>query len=109
MWQRKEVSTNRVLFYYILAIVLPCIGLGILAFRGILNDQALLERENQRRIQEVVDDLSSTMILYFDSIEQTFISLSKPENILGDVFYFNDELAVYSENNSMLKVYLLLY
>jgi len=40
-----KVKGKRIIFYYALAIFLPCFFLGILAFRGIKNDQALVERE----------------------------------------------------------------
>ena len=73
MWRRKEVSTNKILVYYILAIVIPCIGLGILAFRGIRNDQALLERENLRSWKEIGEETSRHTNALLDSIERDFI------------------------------------
>ena len=47
MSENKEIGGRKILVYYILAIVLPCIALGILAFRGIRNDRALVEKENR--------------------------------------------------------------
>jgi len=49
---REEIKRKRIIIFYILAIVLPCLILGILAFRGIKNDQALVEREQRVKLME---------------------------------------------------------
>ena len=89
MWQRKEVSTNKILIYYTLAIVIPCIGLGLLAFRGIRNDQALVERENQRRLQDVGESITTYLLDQLDAIEQSFQLLEK-EEIPASSSHFHD-------------------
>lgn len=43
MKKKGEIQKKRIIIDYVLAIVLPCLILGILAFRGIENDQALVE------------------------------------------------------------------
>ncbi len=48
----KPVSRRRkIIFYYLIAVVLPGIVLGYMAFRGIRNDQALREKENLRKLE----------------------------------------------------------
>jgi len=52
MKSRKPVSRRRkIIFYFLIAVVLPGIILGYMAFRGIRNDQALRENENLRKLQ----------------------------------------------------------
>jgi hypothetical protein len=52
MKKKGEIQRKRIIIYYVLAIVLPCLILGILAFRGIKNDQAVVEREQRRNLLE---------------------------------------------------------
>jgi len=40
--KKGEIQRKRIIIYYALAIVLPCLMLGILAFRGIKNDQVVV-------------------------------------------------------------------
>jgi signal transduction histidine kinase len=42
---------RKIILYYTLAVVLPGIVLGYMAYRGIRNDQALREKENLRRLE----------------------------------------------------------
>ncbi len=42
---------RKIILYYALAVVLPGVVLGFLAYRGIRNDQALREKENLRRLE----------------------------------------------------------
>jgi signal transduction histidine kinase len=42
---------KKIIMYYTLAVVLPGIFLGYMAYRGIRNDQALREKENMRRLE----------------------------------------------------------
>lgn len=47
------MKRKRIIIYYVLAIFLPCLFLGIIAFRGIKNDQAVDAsiQERGRQIQ----------------------------------------------------------
>jgi signal transduction histidine kinase len=48
----KPISRRRkIILYYLIAVVLPGIILGYMAFRGILNDQALREKENLKKLK----------------------------------------------------------
>jgi len=42
---------QKIILYYALAVVLPGIILGYMAFRGMRNDQALREKENLRKLE----------------------------------------------------------
>lgn len=42
---------QKIIFYYTLAVVLPGIILGYMAFRGIRNDQALREKESRKKLE----------------------------------------------------------
>lgn len=70
MRNRREIKRDRIIAYYILVIVLPCLILGILAFRGVKNDQALVESEQREKLAEASQDI----------IKQTDASLLLVEN-----------------------------
>lgn len=70
MRNRREIKRDRIIAYYILVIVLPCLILGILAFRGVKNDQALVESEQRKKLAEASQDI----------IKQTDASLLLVEN-----------------------------
>lgn len=69
-----------IVIYYALAIFLPCLILGILAFRGIKNDQALVEREQMRKLhetgQQIIHDTES-FLLTLDKSFTEIIELTK--------------------------------
>lgn len=57
---------RKIILYYTLAVVLPGIVLGYLAYRGIRNDQALREKENLRRLE-----MNSRA--FFNEIDTSFV------------------------------------
>ena len=57
---------RKIILYYTLAVVLPGIVLGYLAYRGIRNDQALREKENRRRLE-----MNSQA--FFNEIDTSFV------------------------------------
>ena len=71
-----KISTGkrrRILFHFFLGIGLPSLLLGYLAFRGIQNDQALLEKERlstHRGISELITKSIDEKLL---DVEQSFI------------------------------------
>ena len=69
------MKRKRIIFYYVLAIVLPCLILGILAFRGIKNDQALVEREQRRNLLEAGQQIIRETDTYLSSIENSFAEI----------------------------------
>jgi signal transduction histidine kinase len=70
-----KTKRKGIIVYYALAIVLPCLILGILAFRGLKNDQALVEREKRRDLQEVGQQIILDTEAYLSSIESSFIEI----------------------------------
>jgi len=64
---------KKIILYYILAVVLPGIILGYMAYRGIRNDQALREAESRRRLemdnQDFFSGVYSSLIKFMN--EQT--------------------------------------
>lgn len=67
MKSNKPVSRRKkIILYYTLAVVLPGILLGYLAYRGIRNDQALREKENLRRLE-----MNSQA--FFNEIDTSFV------------------------------------
>jgi signal transduction histidine kinase len=61
---------QKIILYYTLAVVLPGIVLGYLAYRGIRNDQALREKENLRRLeinsQAFFNEIDSGFVQFID-------------------------------------------
>ena len=76
---------QKIIMYYILAVVLPGILLGYMAYRGIRNDQALREKENLKKLE--VNSLD-----FFAEIDSGFVRLmtgyatdkSLPYSLQGD-------------------------
>lgn len=86
-----EIKRKRLIFLYILAIVIPCLLLGILAFRGIKNDQALVEREQRRILLETSHQIIQETDAYLLSIENNFNELI--DNIITpQKTFFTDSL-----------------
>ena len=67
-----KTKRKGIIVYYALAIVLPCLILGILAFRGIKNDQALAEREQRRDLLETGQQIILETEAYLSSVENSF-------------------------------------
>lgn len=63
---------RKIILYYTLAVVLPGIVLGFLAYRGIRNDQALREKENLRRLEMNSQD-------FFSEIDSSFVQFIKEQ------------------------------
>jgi signal transduction histidine kinase len=63
---------RKIILYYTLAVVLPGIVLGFLAYRGIRNDQALREKENRRRLEMNSQD-------FFNEIDSSFVQFIKEQ------------------------------
>ena len=60
------LQKQKIILYYSLAVVLPGILLGYMAYRGIRNDQALREKENRRKLEMYSQD-------FFTSIDSGFV------------------------------------
>ena len=73
--KKGEIQRKRIIVYYVLAIVLPCLILGILAFRGIQNDQALVEREQRRKLTEAGQQIIKDTEDYLSSVENSLAGI----------------------------------
>jgi len=124
MKKKGETKRQRILIYYALAIVLPCLILGFLAFRGIKNDQALVEREQRSNLLEAGQQIIRETDAYLSSIESRsaviFDSVDIPRNkifydsllskfitqnhVVAGVFYISGAGELFLLNNGMVYV-----
>jgi len=73
MVPRNPVSRRqKITLYYTLAILIPGIVLGYLAYRGILNDQALREKESRRNLERISQN-------FFAAIDSSLVHFMKTE------------------------------
>lgn len=86
---KTQISKKKIILYYSLAIVLPSIILGALAFRGVINDQALKEKESRRQLTEAGTNIISAFDLLIINTEEQFLNnsvlTSTPQ--LGSIFF----------------------
>ena len=75
MKKKGEIKRQRILIYYALAIVLPCLILGFLAFRGIKNDQALVERAQRNNLLEAGQQIIRETDTSLSSMENSFAAI----------------------------------
>ena len=54
-------ARTRILLLFFLGIAVPSFLLGYLAFRGIQNDQALVERERQNRHRQIAELIADSL------------------------------------------------
>ncbi len=73
MPKKIRIRKSKILFYYFLAIVLPSVVLGALAFRGVINDQAINEREIRQQLTEAGGNIISESNLFLSGIEKEFL------------------------------------
>jgi signal transduction histidine kinase len=99
MKRKGEVKRQRVIIYYVLTIVLPCLILGILALRGIKNDQALVEREQRSNLLEVGQKIIMETDDYLQSVESRFKELTGMINIPQKTIFTDSLLIQFIANN----------
>ena len=86
----KAISgNNRLLIYFMFLIILPGIILSVLAFRGIQNDQAIIEREKRRTLEKEGEFLVSYIREYLDNSNEILISSLDQSNGISDSIYLN--------------------
>ena len=79
---------KRIVFLFLFGIVLPCLLLGYLAFRGVQNDRALLEKnrvDEHRRIAGQVAQAVDGNIRAAELAFQEFLSEKNPDNPSGTI------------------------
>jgi signal transduction histidine kinase len=63
---------QRILLLFLLGVGVPSLLLGYLAFRGIQNDQALLEKQNREELQETARKVTDRVNQYISETEELF-------------------------------------
>ena len=81
---------NRILLSFLFGIALPSCLLGYLAFRGIQNDRALVEREQRTRLQEMANQVRRGVEGRLDGLEDALASVvaaadSRGSDVLADI------------------------
>ena len=93
MKKKGETKRSKIIIYYLVAIVFPSIILGVLAFRGIKNDQALIEREQRRTFQESGQKINNDVDAYLNLIESRFIEVTDSTSVPGGALFSDSLLA----------------
>src|SRR5210317_1597158 len=65
---KENNSYKKLWLYFTLLFIIPGIILGFLAFRGIQNDQAIIEKQKRIELQRQSDQLISTLRYHLDSL-----------------------------------------
>jgi len=91
-----------IIVYYALAIVLPCLILGILAFRGIKNDHALVEREQRRDLQDAGQQVIQDTETCFSSIENSYLEVLDSIFIPRETIFTDSVLQRFSANHQAI-------
>jgi signal transduction histidine kinase len=99
----KEITRKGIIFYYIIAIVIPCFLLGILALRGIKNDQALVEREQRRVLGETTQQIFWYLDEYLSEIENSFSDLAAPETLSTKEIFNSITLSQFSNQHDVVE------
>ena len=93
MHKKIRIGKNKIFLYYFLAIVLPSIVLGVLAFRGIVNDQAINEREIRQQLTETGERIITESDLFITNTEREFLQKTeitgKPP---AETIFFEDSI-----------------
>jgi signal transduction histidine kinase len=93
MHKKIRIRKNKILLYYFLAIVLPSIVLGVLAYRGIVNDQAIREREISQQLTETGANIINESDLFISKTEKEFFKKNRMTGIPPpETSFFEDSL-----------------
>ena len=81
---------NRILLSFLFGIALPSCLLGYLAFRGIQNDRALVEREQRTQLQEMANQVRRGVEGRLDGLEEALASVvaaadSPGSDVMADI------------------------
>ena len=86
------MKRKQIILYYALAIFLPCLVLGILAFRGIKNDQAMVEREQMRKMREAGQEIIAVTESDLSSVESRFREIIRSTSVPGGNLFSDSTL-----------------
>lgn len=91
MHKKIRIRKKKILFYYILVIALPSVVLGALAFRGVINDQAINEREIRQQLTEAGLNIISESDIILSGIEKEFLQKARLSHTpLSETVFFED-------------------
>ncbi|MDB4581570.1 HAMP domain-containing histidine kinase [Draconibacterium sp.] len=96
----KEITRKGIIFYYIIAIVIPCFLLGILAFRGIKNDQALVESEQRRILMETSKQIFQNLDKSLIKIETSFSDVAVQETLITKEMFNSTILSQFNRQHN---------
>ncbi|MDB4581576.1 HAMP domain-containing histidine kinase [Draconibacterium sp.] len=110
MRTKRYFSKKRIIIYYLLVIVIPSCILGFLALSGIRNDQALIEREQRKKLAEygtsIISEANARIAIFNNRFNEKIPDLlpSFPSSLTFE------EPALYSfieENNLIRSIFLI--
>ena len=99
----KEITRKGIIFYYIIAIVIPCFLLGILAFRGIKNDQALVESEQRRILMETSNQIFQNLDKSLIKIENSFSDVAVQETLITKEIFNSTILSEFNNKYNVVE------
>lgn len=100
--KRLKQKQFRILFLFILGVGVPSLLLGYLAFRGIRNDQALLEKEKREELQSLAETITLEIENTISQTEQFFIELIT-EVPTSETSVLNQRLNAFKVQNPLVK------
>ncbi len=105
MRKKIRIRENKILYYYFLVIVLPSIVLGALAFRGVINDQAINERETRQQLAEAGTKIITEADLFLAETEKQFFKKTGVTGIPpAETIFFEDSiLSKFLKNKSVIE------
>ena len=105
MRTKRYFSNKRIIVNYLLFIVIPSCILGFLALRGIRNDQALIEREQRKKLAEagtsIISETNSRITIFNDRFRGKIPGLSP--SFPSSLTFEEHTLNSFIEENSLIR------
>ena len=105
MKTKRYFSNKRIIVNYLLVIVIPSCILGFLALRGIRNDQALIEREQRKKLAEsgtsIISETNSHITIFNDRFRGKLPDLSP--SFPSSLTFEEHTLNSFIEENSLIR------
>ena len=98
--KRLKQKQYRIFFLFFLGIGVPSLLLGYLAFRGVRNDQALLERDKREELRSLTDTITAEIENEISRTEKSFLDMISEESGLDKSSHFKN-LYSFKEQNPM--------
>ena len=102
MKKNREARKSKIITYYALAIVIPSILLGILAFRGVRNDQALVEREQRRIFLDVAESIAVQTGTELQAVDSTFDAIAMWDDAHAGLFFTDSVMELFVERTPLV-------